>query len=360
MIYHADSELTNHLVKASMKKKDCVNEDMLKYAIFVSQIKESMWIIRHFGLLPKLETRARGIMPDLNNIYQMCVEGDKEFKEAFEQTHKVLTTSKPPILGSYTIRLLGKRYFTRTENISMVSLLKVLMCSKVNQAHRELWPLFAGGRYAGCKAAGLDSTCPRDSIYLFNDEDEVETPSKVSSFSELMPASNEGILSTKALAARVFSLQADTEKDSPEIKQLLKEWKTWYTAESIPRPFLELTPKHTEEALCASPTHKKRKTAHIVKNDLKPVMQDLLQSIQGLYDTQEVDFSEDLKNKLNLLTTKYKDLAEMCDFEVPTQIGQTNEDSDSDSETSGNESTKLNSEVDKEDVEDSDDTEGTE
>ena len=55
MLYHADAELTNHLVKASMKKKgDCVNEDMLKYAIFVSQIKVSMWTMRHFGLLPKL------------------------------------------------------------------------------------------------------------------------------------------------------------------------------------------------------------------------------------------------------------------------------------------------------------------
>ena len=147
MLYHADAELTNHLVKASMKKKDFVNEDMLKYAIFISQIKESMWIIRHFGLLPKLEPRARTIMPDLHNIYQMCVEKDKEYQDQFEQTHNVLTTSKPAILGSYTIRLLGKKYFERKENMSMIFLLKILMCPKVNQAHHELWPLFAGGTY---------------------------------------------------------------------------------------------------------------------------------------------------------------------------------------------------------------------
>ena len=108
MLYHADAELTNHLVKASMKKKDFVNEDMLKYAIFISQIKESMWIIRHFGLLPKLEPRARKIMPDLYNIYQLCVEKDKEYQDKFEQTHNVLTMSKPAILGHYTICLLGK------------------------------------------------------------------------------------------------------------------------------------------------------------------------------------------------------------------------------------------------------------
>ena len=118
MLYHADAELTNHLVKASMKKKgDCVNKDMLKYAILASQIKESMWTIRHFGLLPQLISRARLIMPDLDNIYQLCVMGDKEYKDAFKQTHGVLTASKPPILGSYTSRLLvkgisiGKRTF---------------------------------------------------------------------------------------------------------------------------------------------------------------------------------------------------------------------------------------------------------
>jgi len=112
--------------------------------------------------------------------------------------------SKPAILGHYTIRLLGKRYFDRKENMSMIFLLKVLMCPKVNQAHHEMWPLFAGSTYAGCKLGQVDTTFPRNSIYLFNDEN--KTPSQVSSFSKFMPASNEGILSTKALAAKVFSL----------------------------------------------------------------------------------------------------------------------------------------------------------
>ena len=108
---------------------------MLKYAIFVSQIKESMWTIRHVGLLPNLIPRTQLIMPDLDIIYQLCVKGDKEYQGKFDQTHEMLTASKPPILDSYTSRLLGKRYFERQENISMISLLKVLMCSKVNQAH---------------------------------------------------------------------------------------------------------------------------------------------------------------------------------------------------------------------------------
>ena len=68
-----------------MKKKgDYVNEDMLKYAIFISQVKESMWIIHHFGLLPKLEQRAKKIMPDLYTIYQLCVEKDKDYQDEFE------------------------------------------------------------------------------------------------------------------------------------------------------------------------------------------------------------------------------------------------------------------------------------
>ena len=112
-------------------------------------------------------------------------------------------------------------------------------------------------------------------LYLpFNDEN--KTPLQVSSFSKLMPASNEGILSTRALATRMFSLKADTEKNSSEIKQLLKEWKTWHNYQEIHGPFLELTSKEEEEELSTSPYHKKRKTKHVLKEDLKPVMQDLL------------------------------------------------------------------------------------
>ncbi len=279
----------------------------------------------------------------------MCVEGDKEFKEAFDLTHKVLTTSKPPILGSYTIRLLGKRYFTKTENISMVSLLKVLMCSKVNQAHRELWPLFAGGTYAGCKLGQVDPTCPRNSIYLFNDEN--KTPLQVSSFSKLMPASNEGILSTKALAARVFSLQADTEKNSSEMKQLLKEWRTWYKYQKIAVPFLELTLKDEDEDLGASPSLKKRKTKHVLKDALTPVMQDLLQSIQGLYDANEEDNGEDMRCKLDVLKTNYTTLAELCEFPIPNNVGPTSQGSNDGSDESENDSLKVDTDDDEEDEE---------
>ncbi len=347
MLYHADAELTNHLVKASMKKKDFVNEDMLKYAIFISQIKESMWIIRHFGLLPKLEPRACTIMPDMYNIYQMCVEKDKDYQDRFEQTHNVLTTSKPAILGSYTIRLLRKRYFERKENMSMIFLLKVLMCPKVNQAHHELWPLFAGGTYAGCKSGQVDTTCPRNSIYLFNDEK--SKPSQVSSFSKLMPASNEGILSTKALAARVFSLQADTEKNSDDMKQLLKEWKTWSKSQKFPAPFLELTPKDEDEDLPASPSLKKRKTKHVLKENLTPVMQDLLQSIQGLYNANEKDSEEGIKSKLNVLKTKYTFLAEVCDFPIPKNVGPTRQGLNDGSAVSESDFLKDDTDDDKED-----------
>ena len=119
---------------------------------------------------PQTWTTSKPIMPYLYNIYQICVEKDKDYQDKFEQTHNVLTTSKPAMLGSYTIRLLGKKYFERKENMSMIFLLKVLMCPKVNQAHQELWPLFSGGTYAGCKAGQVETTCPRNSIYLFSDE----------------------------------------------------------------------------------------------------------------------------------------------------------------------------------------------
>ena len=107
------------------------------------------------------------------------------------------------------------------------------------------------------------------------------------------------------------------------MKQLLKEWKTWKNYQEIPGPFLELTPKEEEEELNASPSHKKKKTKHVLKDELKPVMQDLLHSIQGLYETHEEDSGEDMKDQLDLLTTKYTNLAEMCDFVLPRKPGPT-------------------------------------
>ena len=68
--------------------------------------------------------------------------------------------------------------------------------------------------------------------------------------------------------------------------------------QEIRGPFLELAYKEEEEELSASPSLKKRKTKHVLKEDLKPVMQDLLQSIQGLYNTHEEGSGEDMKDNL--------------------------------------------------------------
>jgi hypothetical protein len=264
---------------------------------------------------------AQGIMPDLYYIYQLYVLGDRHYKDKFDETHMLLTSSKPPILGSYTNRLLGKRFSRRQENMSLIFLLKLLMCAKVNQAHKEMWPLFAGGMYAWCKPGWVTSDYPRDSIYLFNDAGGDEEPVRVTSFSRLMLASNEGILSTKTLSAKLFYLKVDTEKISSGMKQLLKEWRTWVHEQKFDVPFLQLKPIKDEEEEHASTSHKKRKTKHVLKEALKPVMQELLQSIKGLYDTHEHDSMEEMCGKLDDLTIKYMDLAAMCDFTLPRKPG---------------------------------------
>ena len=50
-------------------------------------------------------------------------------------------------------------------------------------------------------------------------------------------------------------------------------------------------------------------------------MQELLSSIQALYDTKEQDSMEVMCGKLDLLTAKYTDLAAMCDFALPRKPG---------------------------------------
>ena len=132
------------------------------------------------------------------------------------------------------------------------------------------------------------------------------------------------------------------------MKQLLKEWKTWYKYQKFAVPFLELTPKDEDEDLGASPSLKKRKTKHVLKDALGPVMQDLLQSIQGLYNTHEEDSGEDMRDKLDLLTTKYTNLAEMCDFALPKKVGPTSKGLNDGADSSENDSRKNDTDDDEE------------
>ena len=83
----------------------------------------------------------------------------------------------------------------------------------------------------------------------------------------------------------------------------------------------------------------------------------LLQSIQGLYDTDEEDSGEDMRDKLDLLTIKYTNLAEMCDFVLPKKVGPTSKGLNDGSASSENDSHKNDAEDDKEDDEDSGDDE---
>ena len=78
-------------------------------------------------------------------------------------------------------------------------------------------------------------------------------------------------------------------------------------------------------------------------------MQDRLQSIQGLYNTHKEDSGEDMKDKLDLLTTKYTNLAEMCDFVLARKPGPTSKGLNDGSGSSENESQKDNPEDDGED-----------
>ena len=52
MLYHADVDLTATLVKDCFKRGDCVNQGILEYAIMMPQLRDSIFIIRYYGLLP--------------------------------------------------------------------------------------------------------------------------------------------------------------------------------------------------------------------------------------------------------------------------------------------------------------------
>ncbi len=108
MLYNADVELTAALVKACFKRGDCDNQGMLEYAIMMPQLRESMFIICHYGLLPQTLLAMETTIPDLWTIYQRYIIKDKEFKETFNTTHMLLIENKPLLFSSYNNCLLGK------------------------------------------------------------------------------------------------------------------------------------------------------------------------------------------------------------------------------------------------------------
>jgi hypothetical protein len=109
MLYHAGIELTTALVKACFKRGDCVNQGILEYAIMMTKLRESMFIIRHYGLLPQPLPAMETTLLYLWTIYQCYIIKDKEFKKNFNATYMLITENKTLLFSSYTNRLLGKK-----------------------------------------------------------------------------------------------------------------------------------------------------------------------------------------------------------------------------------------------------------
>jgi hypothetical protein len=296
--------------------------------------------MHHYGLLPTLSTKAKQFMPDLYHIYERWEHRNKDYQDKFDTTHNLLLNGKPAILGTYSARLLGKRYFQTKEHISMLVMLKFFMCAKLLEASGESWPIFACGKYAKCKAEWIDLNYPRDSVFLFRDSEDKAT--KVTSFFQLMLASNEGILSTRAVAAKLFTLKADTMKQSTEMKDLQVQWELWWKHEkNRGKPFLELKEKEDADDKHAGKSQKVRKTQHVKKVDLQPFMKGVLDSIQGVHDSRVLT-EKDMDVSLAMLYKKYKELASFCEYKVARKPGpgmhQQEEESDSeDSESSSEE-----------------------
>jgi len=308
---------------------------MLKYALLVSHIKESMSIMRHHGLLPRLMDEAQDDTPDLYNIYEFCVIRNRDYIKRFTSTHELLVECKPSILGTVTNRHLNKKYFNKQENISLLVMLKLLLCGKIIELSRQACPLFVGGQYAKAQAEWVDKAYPRDSLFLFRvtdgdennddesvageaeDEDEEdEKPERVRSFFDLTLASNKEMLSGKAVAARIFMLQADTEKNSDAMKELRNQWDLWDEAEQDRKnnPFLELSVKEEKDGAASPAAKKPRKLKNVSKSALEPVLKEFQHHIQTLYDAKTRGESKTYDDNLDVLTATYSRFANMVDY----------------------------------------------
>ena len=95
---------------------------------------------------------------------------------------------------------------------------------KSSQSTPNTNPLFDGGKYATCKHQWVDADSSRDSIYLFDDKEDTDKPTRVCRFSQLSIADNQRILIAETLAHKCFVLKADNEQNSDIMNGLSEFW----------------------------------------------------------------------------------------------------------------------------------------
>ena len=93
------------LTQANSNKN--VHREQFEYSVFIRSVRESVLMIRYFGIIPKVIPDAMGVLPDLKLIWKLHAFTEGEESRKLNYTLKKCFTSTCGNVSSYNSCLMS-------------------------------------------------------------------------------------------------------------------------------------------------------------------------------------------------------------------------------------------------------------
>ena len=183
-----------------------VHKDQLEYAVFIRSVRESVLMIRYFGIHPTVKPHAIELLPDLEVFWSRHASKKHADKSEFKYALSKCFDAKCGNVSSYTQRLMVKPSLYEGKNcitLPLLALQKLIQCVDVKQNLKEN-RVFAGGYFFGCDEPQRN---PRDTIFLTDTSD--GEPFKVRNFAQLDLDDSPSFLKPFTLACVLYEQKAN-------------------------------------------------------------------------------------------------------------------------------------------------------
>ena len=202
-----------------------VHREQFEYSVFIRSVRESVLMIRYFGIIPEVTQDAMGVLPDLQLIWNLHAFTEGEESRKFNYTLKKCFASKGGNISSYNARLMSQPALYSGKNavtLPLLALQKLIQCVDLRQ-HVNETRVFTGGYFFGCDGPQRNA---RDSVFLAKTPD--GEPFKVTNFRELDLGSSVRFLTPFVLASVLYEQKAfhgDETKLTKAAKNAFRQWR---------------------------------------------------------------------------------------------------------------------------------------
>ena len=210
------------LTQANSNKN--VHREQFEYSVFIRSVRESVKMIRYFGIIPKVIPEAMGVLPDLQLIWNLHAFTEGEESRKFNYTLNKCFTSKCGNISSYNSRVMAQQGLYSGKNavtLPLLALQKLIQCVDLRQHVKEK-RVFRGGHFFGCDGPQRNA---RDTIFL--SETPNEEPFKVTNFRELDLGNSETFLTPFVLASVLYDQKAFHGEETELTKAAKNAFHAW-------------------------------------------------------------------------------------------------------------------------------------